>query len=572
MRQNRARAATTAVNQLMVRARDEDEMLQAACRVLVDIGGYRMVWVGLADDDEQRSISIAAIAGHEEGYLRAQNLTWADVPRGRGPAGLAIRTGKPAVAQRIASDPSYEPWRAEAMKRGYAAAAAFPLAGEDRPLGAIVFYSSEADSFDEHEMGLLAELADDLAFGARVLRTRKRLDITQEQLRQAQRLEAIGRLAGGVAHDFNNLLTVIMGYSELAMRTLGPDMPIAEHLKEIHACSQRATTLTRQLLAFSRRQILDPRNADLNEIVAGVTRVLKRIIGEDIDLSTIPTPDLWTVRVDPGQMEQVLMNLATNSRDAMPHGGRLIMETHNITLDASYAQTHPEVVPGDYVMLAVSDNGCGMNAQTMARIFEPFFTTKEKGKGTGLGLAMVYGIVKQSGGHIWAYSEPGDGTTFKILLPRVPGPPVPLPARDHRPAISGRGRTVLVVEDDPHLRRIITHGLSASGFNVIEAANGPEAIDLAASHTGQIDLLLTDLVMPRMNGRQLAEEFRRLRPGAVPLYMSGYTDNLIVHQGVLDAGTAFIQKPFSAQKLVEKIAGLLDERDRQDATAGGNVE
>ena len=389
------------------------------------------------------------------------------------------------------------------------------------------------------------------------------VDITERkalemQLLQAQKMEAVGQLAGGVAHDFNNVLTAIAGYAELLREDLPSEDARRGDAEEIIRATERAAALTRQLLAFSRRQVLAPRVLDLNTVVASVDNMLRRLIAADVELRTALAPELGAVRADPGQLEQVIMNLVVNARDAMPRGGKLTIETANAELDESYALEHPAVVAGPFVMLAVSDSGVGMDAATQARIFEPFFTTKEKGKGTGLGLATVYGIVKQSGGNIWLYSEPGRGTTFKIYLPRVDQPlelPAPTPASRETP----RGtETVLLVEDDEAVRTLARKMLASHGYTVLAAPSGADALELAASHAGPIHLLVTDVVLPGMSGRELATRFQSVRPGLKVLYTSGYTDDAVVHHGVLDPGIAFLQKPFTSGTLARKVRETLD--------------
>ncbi len=379
----------------------------------------------------------------------------------------------------------------------------------------------------------------------------------EEQFRQSQKMESIGRLAGGVAHDMNNLLTAMLGSAELLLLDL-PDGPAREEVAEIRAVAERAADLVRQLLAFSRRQVMEPRVLDLNVLVANLRKMLRRLIGEDIELQFIAGPALGSVRADPGQIEQVLLNLSVNARDAMPNGGRLTIETANVELDDPYARTHAGVTPGRYVMLAVSDTGTGMDEHTKAHLFEPFFTTKGPGAGTGLGLSTVYGIVKQSGGDIWVYSEPARGTTLKIYLPRVAAPAEPAEAK-HPATPPRRGtETVLVVEDEPVVRVLARKVLRQGGYTVIEAANGVEALEIAGQHAGDIDLLLTDVVMPDMSGRELMRKLSPRLPRLKVLYMSGYADEAIVHHGVLDPGTAFIQKPFMPEGLARKVRQVLD--------------
>ena len=382
----------------------------------------------------------------------------------------------------------------------------------------------------------------------------KGLQAAEEQLRQSQKMDAIGRLAGGVAHDFNNMLSVITGRSELLLRNTALAPPLRRDIDLIHRTADRAASLTRQLLAFSRKQVLQPKVLDLNTVVANMGRMLRRVIGEDIDLVIVARPGLARVNADPGQLEQVILNLAVNARDAMPGGGRLTIETAQTDLDAEYARRHTGVNPGRHVMLAVTDTGVGMEPAVRERIFEPFFTTKEVGKGTGLGLSTVYGIVQQSGGAIWVYSEPGQGTTFKIYLPSVDEPAEADQAPEEPPR--GGSETVLLCEDEPDLRELTREVLEEFGYRVLEAADGRHALEVSAGHTGPIHLLLTDVVMPRMNGSDLAAQLTRERPLRV-LYMSGYTETSVVRRGDVP-GAAFLQKPFSPTALARTVREVLD--------------
>lgn len=381
----------------------------------------------------------------------------------------------------------------------------------------------------------------------------------EKELRQAQRLDAIGRLAGGVSHDFNNLLGVILGTSEILLDR--PHDPAFTHgLEMIKDSARRGATLTRQLLAFGRRQVLEPRVLNLNMVLTDVEKLLRRVIGEDIELEFETDAALGSVEVDPGQVEQVIVNLAINARDAMPGGGKLVIATANVELDEAYADRRVVVRPGSYVQLIVSDTGCGMDEQTQSRIFEPFFTTKEQGKGTGLGLATVYGIVKQSGGYVWVYSEPGHGTTFKIYLPLVSAVAdtrVRVQASEDPPRGS---ETILVVEDDSSLREVTCQFLQGSGYTVIQAGAPEEALRVVEQYKGPIDFLLTDVIMPKMNGRDLAAQLSQTRPRIKVLYVSGYTDGVVrdgVH-GVLEPGLAFLQKPYTRYALTSKIREVLD--------------
>jgi nitrogen-specific signal transduction histidine kinase/DNA-binding response OmpR family regulator len=394
----------------------------------------------------------------------------------------------------------------------------------------------------------------------------------EQQLRQAQKMEAIGRLAGGIAHDFNNLLMVISGYSEFLLERIGPDPALRAPAQEIANAAERATTLTRQLLAFSRKQMLAPKVLDLNGIVTENLKMLTRLIGEDIDLVMVPGAELGAVKADPGQIEQVIMNLAVNARDAMPHGGKLTIETANVTLDENYARFHAPVRPGEYVMLAISDTGLGMDTETQSHIFEPFFTTKGP-RGTGLGLSTVYGIVKQSEGYIWVYSEHGKGTSFKVYLPRVSATGEMVAVQPAVTALRpGQGdETIMVVEDEPNLRRLARQALESQGYSVLDAADGASAIQVSNSHQGPIHLLLTDVIMPGMNGRELALRISSLRPETRVLYMSGYTENAIGHNGTLDEGITLLQKPFTLPALKAKVREVLDTPLPQEVTMSARL-
>ncbi len=402
-----------------------------------------------------------------------------------------------------------------------------------------------------------------LEFGNRLARLVLANDVTErirleEQLRQSQKMEAVGRLAGGVAHDFNNLLTVITGYGQMMLNRLRPEDPMFADLEEILNAASRAAVLTGQLLAFSRRRAAEPRVFDLNAVVAAMDKMLRRLIGEDIQLTSILSAEAALIKADAGQIEQVIMNLVVNARDAMPRGGKVVIETANVALDQKYSRTHLGVRAGNYVMLAVSDSGRGMDSETKARLFEPFFTTKEPGKGTGLGLSTVYGIVKQFGGEIWVYSEPDFGTTFKIYFPRVRNVQQEEEPKNQR-MVDNRGvETVLLVEDDTEVRSLIRRVLLQQGYRVLEASGGHEALSIAKHYRGPIHLLFTDVVMNEMSGRELAGKMVPIRPELKVLYMSGYTENAIVQFGELDPGTHFIQKPFRPDSLASKLREVLD--------------
>ena len=402
--------------------------------------------------------------------------------------------------------------------------------------------------------------------GKKILQATVR-DITEHkkleaQLRQSQKMEAIGILAGGVAHDFNNILTTIIGNAELALMNVIKDKSLRKGIKEIKKAGERAASLTRQLLAFSRKQIVQPKILDINELLTDMEKMLGRLIGEDIELLTIPAPALWQVEIDPGQIEQVIMNLAINAKDAMPCGGKLTIETANADLDENYSHEHgiEEKKSGPYVMLAVSDTGIGMDKETHEHIFEPFFTTKKVGKGTGLGLATVYGIVKQNNGFIWVYSEPKQGATFKVYLPEVKKDADP-EKKEKKPVVKLAGsETVLIVEDDGLLRNLTQNTLQSYGYRILDAKNGEDAIRVCKEYDGRIDLMITDVVMPKIGGREAAKRLLPLYPQMKVIYMSGYTDDAIVHHGVLKPGLNFLEKPFTLEGLARKVRQVLDQK------------
>jgi hypothetical protein len=406
-----------------------------------------------------------------------------------------------------------------------------------------------------------------IEYGGRQMELAVVIDVTgrlrlEEQLRQAQKMEAVGMLAGGVAHDFNNLLTIIGGYSQLMMDGLASNDPNRHSLEQVIKASERAAALTQQLLAFSRRQVLQPRVLDVNKLVSGLGTMLRRLIGEDVDLRMELHPDLGRVNADPGQLEQVLMNLAVNARDAMPKGGTLTVETANVFLDETYAIRRISVKPGPYILLAVSDNGTGMDEPTQARLFEPFFTTKPTGKGTGLGLSTVFGIVKQSGGSLQVYSEAGRGTSVKVYLPRVDQPAAIEPSGLQKVVRRG-SETLLLVEDDDMVRHLVRETLQREGYTVRDAADPLEALRIMENYKGTIHLLITDVIMPQVSGTELALRVQQQRPDVKVLYISGYTDNAIVNSGLLQKEVAFLQKPFTPTALVEKVHDVLESNGKK---------
>jgi len=435
---------------------------------------------------------------------------------------------------------------------------ATPIKVGDEVLGMIAL-ANRPGGFTEREQREAETFANTAALALRMARSEQERQLAEEQLRQALKMEAVGRLAGGIAHDFNNLLTAIIGYADLGIHSVHPAEPVRRCFVEIQSAANRAAGLTHQLLAFSRRQPLEPRVVSLNDILLDMGNMLRRLIGEDVELVTPLAANLGAVQVDPTQLEQVIVNLAINARDAMPSGGRLTIETTNVTLDEDYAHAQRGVASGDYVLLAVTDTGTGMTDEVKAHLFEPFFTTKEVGKGTGLGLATCYGIVKQSGGHITAYSEPGLGTTFKVYLPRVAETPAALPQRDEAGYLPPGDETILLVEDEEAVRTLSARVLRELGYTLLEAAHGEEALRVVREHAGQpLHLLVTDVVMPQMGGKALAERLRAAQPDLKVLFMSGYSDNGILHLGLTEHGTAYLQKPFTPGVLARKIRDTLD--------------
>ena len=405
-------------------------------------------------------------------------------------------------------------------------------------------------------IGQFATIFQDITERKRVEEEKTKL---QDQLLQSQKMESIGRLAGGVAHDFNNMLGVILGHAEMAIDKVGSNQSCLANLEEIRKAAQRSADLTRQLLAFARKQTVSPRVIDLNKTVEAMLKMLRRLIGEDIQLNWLPVADLWPVKLDPSQIDQILANLCVNARDAIAGVGKVTIETANVSFDEAYCAAHPGFVPGDYVRLAVSDDGCGMDKEILGKLFEPFFTTKGVGKGTGLGLSTIYGIVRQNDGFINVYSEPGHGTTFRIYLPKHIGKDELIRTESLQNRLMSGQETILVVEDEAAILNLSKLMLEGQGYRVLTAGTPAEAIRLAEKHAGEIHLLMTDVVMPEMNGRDLAKKLLSLYPNLKRLFMSGYTANVIAHHNVLDEGVHFIQKPFSIKDLAAMVRKALDQ-------------
>jgi PAS domain S-box-containing protein len=684
-RVNRQLRAISECNQALMRTADEQSILDEVCRIVCERAGYPMAWVGLVEHDAERSIRPVASAGDHAGYVARVRASWGEDDRGRGPAGVAARTGRTVAVQELSASPEFAPWLQAATACGYRAMICLPLADDaQQVLGLLFIYSGEPDAFSAEEIRLLEELAGDLAFGVSVLRSRTRRkeverdvallsfaldnvheaaflidpegrlryvngeacralgyerdallgrsvadvdpefpaerwpehwreltskrtllfetrhrardgrvfpvevsanyfeyegqgydlalahDVTErrrleEQLRQAQKMEAVGTLAGGVAHDFNNILTGIIGYGYVIQEALPQGDPLHDSVEQILAASERAAQLTRGLLAFSRKQVINPKPVDLNVVVRGIEGLLRRVIGEDVELSTELAPAPLVVMADTGQLEQVLMNLATNARDAMPGGGILSIATRAFELDDRYVAAHGWGTPGPHAVLSVSDTGMGMSAATRRKVFEPFFTTKEKGKGTGLGLSIVYGIVKQHGGAVDVYSEPGKGTSFKILLPEIAASPVAAPARRGTAPVATGTETILVAEDDAIVRTMIATVLRGAGYRVIEAVDGDDALQKWAGQAAPIDLLVLDVVMPKRSGREVYDEVVAARPGMPTLFLSGYTADIIHKKGIFDEGLQFLAKPLGPSELLTRVREILDAARRTGA-------
>ncbi|MFO7751848.1 MAG: PAS domain S-box protein, partial [Desulfobacteraceae bacterium] len=555
---NQVLRAIRDINQLIIRERDRSTLISEACRLLVANRGYRAAMIILINEEGgPESWAMQGIASDSSEL--AEMLEQGTLPSccGHVPAeeGVLLVENRKTVCK---SCPI-----ADMCADSQSLCA--ELAHEGKSFGYLAAAAEKHLDVDSDEKNLFRETAEDFAYAVNVMNienARKKFESEHEklqsQLLQAQKMESVGRLAGGVAHDFNNMLSVITGYAELAVNEIPQENPLHSDLQEILNAARRSADITRQLLAFARQQAISPEVLDLNETVENMMKMLRRLIGEDIDLSWNPSPGLWCVRMDPSQLDQILANLCVNARDAIKDVGRITMETSNITFDEEYCSDHPGFKPGEYVLLAVSDNGRGMDRETSDKIFEPFFTTKEVGKGTGLGLAMIYGIVKQNNGFINVYSEVGRGTTFRIYLPRHKGDlqHSKVPAAKDVPRAGGE--TVLLVEDEPAILKLAGTILKRLGYKVLQTSSPIEAVSLAKEHTGEIDLLITDVVMPDMNGRDLAERLLTGYPEMKILYMSGYTSNAIAHHGVLDEGVNFLQKPFSSRDLGIRVRRALD--------------
>lgn len=563
VRANRALRTLSNCNQAVVRASTEAELLNGICRVIVEDGGYRLAWVGFVEHDNDKKISVAAQAGYEDGYLDSAKFTWADDESGSSPVGTAVKTRRPVVCHDFLKDPLVKPWREDAIQCGYNASLVVPLEQRNQVFGTLSVYAKDADSFDSAEIALLSELAEDLAYGLQALRieaehrsVREALAASEEQFRQSQKMEAIGQLAGGIAHDFNNLLTAILGYSSMAEHILEEKHRVRGYITEITKAAERAASLTRQLLAFSRRQIMQPKHVDLNDVVTNLVKMLERLVGEHISMQLRLHPEKLITHADAGMIDQVLLNLSVNARDSMPGGGQLLISTSAKKIDN---HSGLDLAPGDYVSLTVSDRGCGIPEHNLPKIFDPFFTTKETGKGTGLGLATVFGIVKQHQGAITVTSEVGKGTTFEVLIP------VGRPESGQlRPEVvnqfpKGGTETILVVEDEPAVRGLTKSVLEEHGYEVLDAGDGVEAVELWSKHQSRVHLLLTDIVMPAgISGLELAAKLQVSKPDLRVIFTSGYSADLAGKDLDLQEGQNFLEKPSRPDQLLATVRRCLD--------------
>ncbi|MEA5113828.1 MAG: PAS domain S-box protein [Geobacteraceae bacterium] len=704
---NRTLRTLTKCNETLVRAEDESDLLNSLCRVIVEDGGYCFTWVGFTENDQEKAIRPVAFSGMEDGYLEKLHITWSDCERGRGPGGIAVRTGQTCQVKDIASDPRFELWRDQALSRGYRSSLAIPLIYADNALGIINIYAAEPDAFDDEEIVLMNQLANDMSYGISSLRTREKQkrtvealwesaeqyrnlaikrdqehsllralidsvpdliffknpeggymgcnkafeiftgkpeksivglndielfprevgeafremdckmmshrivsrneewvdypdgrrllletlktpfydrdgkllgligisrDITERkraeeernklagQLQQAQKMEAVGQLAGGIAHDFNNILTAIIGYSQIILMRMDKENPLRHFVDQVFSSAERAADLTKDLLAFSRKQVLHTHPMNLCQILDDLRKMLDRLIPEDIEFRTTHVDGEMTVLADKGQIEQVIMNLVTNARDAMPRGGILSVDISHVSMDEKFIHAHGFGKPGDYALISVTDSGHGMDAETQLKIFEPFFTTKEVGKGTGLGMSIIYGIIKQHNGYVNVYSKVGRGTTFKVYLPLDSGNRGD--TCNVLPAVTAMGgnETILLVEDDETVRGLHRMILEDAGYAVIEAVDGQDALDRFMNCESVIAMVVSDVIMPKKDGKSLLTEIRKACPDIKVLFMSGYTRDIVIERGALDDELNFVAKPVMPLELLGKVRQILDRK------------
>jgi two-component system, cell cycle sensor histidine kinase and response regulator CckA len=533
-----------------------DDMVRQTLHAALEVIGADAGSVLLANA-ETRQLVFRYVVGETADALRETGIPWDE-----GIAGAVFASGQPEVISTVQQDARH--YSATDALTGYQSRdmIVVPLKRHGgNPVGVIEILNKNKGPVNRHDLDTLVVISAIAAAAIEQSKAFEALRVKDVQLQQAQKMEAVGRLAVGVAHDFNNLLTVIKGYSELIVMAVEGNVPVRAHAEEVLKAADRAAGVTSQLLAFSRKQVFELRTVRLNEVVANVEKLLRRLIGEDIQLITTVGPNLGWIKADPGQLEQVLMNLAVNARDAMPHGGTLTIRIAHSKLDETFTRHHLDFQPGMYCALSVADSGCGMNKDTLSKLFEPFFTTKDPGKGTGLGLSIVHGIVKQSRGHILVSSEPGVGTTFNIYLPCVEAPAEVRSSSDAVSAASFGTETVLVVEDEVQVRTLECGLLEASGYHVLAASHGGEAMQICREYPGTIHLLVTDLILPQLNGRELARQAVPIRPSMKVLYVSGYPDETLVTAGVARSQVPFLQKPFASDALLFSVRKVLDGAD-----------
>ena len=532
---------------------DVDDLIRQTLHAALDVIGADAGSVLLADA-ARKQLVFRYVVGETSSALQEMGIPWDE-----GITGAVFASGHPEVISRVQQDARH--YTATDVLTGYQShdMIVVPLMRHGgNPIGVMEILNKTAGPVNRNDLDTLVVISAIAAAAIDQSKAFEALRVKDVQLQQAQKMEAVGRLAGGVAHDFNNLLTVIRGYTELIVRTVDQNPSVRAHAEEVLKAANRASSLTSQLLTFSRKQVLNLRIVNLNEVVANVEKLLGRLIGEDVQLVTKLGPNLASVKADPAQLEQVLMNLAVNARDAMPKGGTLTIETANAELDEAFTRQHLDFHPGHYSVLSVTDTGCGMNKDTISKLFDPFFTTKKPGKGTGLGLSIVHGIVKQSQGHILVSSTPGVGTTFTIYLPRVEESAEAPSSLTSMPTVATGSETVLVVEDEAQVRALECGLLKASGYTVLAAGDGEEAMRMLGEYSGTIHLLLTDIIMPHMNGRELARQVVMSRPSTKVLYVSGYPDDTLIDAGLARSKEPFLQKPFAWDALLRTVRNVLD--------------
>lgn len=558
---NRALRTLSQCIRSLIRAKNESELIKDVCRIVVDFGGFRLAWVGFAEDNREKSVRPVAHWGYDEGYLEALNITWAGGTKGRGPIGKAIRNGVPSVLQNIPTSPDYEPWREEALKRGYASLVAIPIKKEDKTFGILGICAAEPDAFDKDELGVLEELADDLAFGIITLRMRTEGKKLRAALLQAQKMEAIGTLAGGIAHDFNNILGAIITCSEIAIEELSDNHSVHEDLAHILKAGLRGKALVKQILSFSRIGEQERQPVRLYSLVEECLKLLRASLPSTIDIRRDIPADAGSVLADPTQIQQVIINLCTNAAQAIGENvGVLDVNLTPVTLKTETAAEFLNLPAGPYLKLTVKDSGHGMTADVQERIFDPFFTTRKESGGTGLGLSMVYGIIKRNGGAITVDSTPGRGTAFHVFLPRI-DPVDAIACALPRGKVKGGTERILVVDDDPGLLYAAVKMLKSLGYAVQMATTGIEALTVFRRDAGRFDLILTDQTMPQMKGTELATEILKIRPGMPIIICSGYQTDPQSHQAAALAGDLgiheFLQKPFNRVAIAGAIRAVL---------------